>query len=122
MKKQWIALLTALSSSGHGRIWFSNDKPMLSVRLSLWYPKGENVDVPSEWIREQAERVNRYPADIHSINGYSLINVNPWTVSIDRLAAFVRELDDDVQLCTVEQLLALLAQNVPHQNAVPDIA
>lgn len=106
-------------AGGEGKIWFVNDKPFISYRLSLWHPDGENAVVTHEWLDEQAAVVNSYPADIHSINGYSVINIHPWSVSIDDLAYFVSQLDDDVVLVTVDELMLMINQNVPHTDATP---
>lgn len=107
-------------ASGHGKVWFTNDKPFVSVRLSLWYPDGEGSTVPKEWIEEQAAAVNSFAADPSSVNGYSVINVHPWTISVENLAYFVSLLDDGVELVTADQLIDLISQNVEHTNAVPN--
>ncbi len=106
-------------SAGKGMVLFSNDKPFLSVRLSLWYPEGEGSVVPDEWIIEQAESINSFPADIHSINGYTLVNVHPWTINTRHLELFASLLDDHIELVSVEQLLSMIAQNCPHKDASP---
>ncbi len=103
---------------GQGRIFFSDDKPFMTYRLSLWHPTGEKANVTAEWLDEQAAEVNSYPADIYSINGYSVINVHPWSVSVESLAYFVSQLDDDVVLVTVDELMEMISNNIPHENAV----
>ena len=106
-------------AAGRGKVWFTNDKPFVSVRVSLWYPGDEGSSVPAEWIQEQAEKVNSLPADPTSIDGYSLINVHPWTISVENLAYFVGLLDDGVELVTVDQLIDMLDENIEHINAEP---
>ncbi len=98
--------------SGKGAVWFSNGKPFVSVRLSLWYPEGEGSAVTPEWIEEQAAKVNRFEANINSVDGYSVINVHPWSVSVDNLAYFVSLLDDGVELVTAETLIEMITENV----------
>lgn len=105
---------------GKGKIWFVNNKPFISYRLSLWHPDGEGNGVPKEWLDEQAAIVNSYPADINSINGYSVINIHPWSVKINDLAYFVSQLDDDVVLVTVDELMAMIDKNIQHENARPE--
>ena len=61
--------------------------------------------------------MNSYSADIHSINGYSVINVHPWSMSIENLEYFVNSLDGDIVLVTVDELLEMIKINVPHNNA-----
>ena len=106
-------------SAGKGQVWFINDKPFISVRQSLWYPGGEGSDVPAEWIEEQAALVNARNADIHSVDGYSVINIHPWTVSTENLRYFVSLLDDGVQVITGDELIAALDKYIPHENATP---
>ena len=107
-------------AGGHGKVYFENDKPFMSVRFSLWHPSGDAAQVNNEWLKEQAEIVNSYSADIDSINGYSVINVHPWTVGPDDLAYFVSQLDDGVEVLPAAELLAAVAENIPHKNAKPE--
>ena len=108
-------------SGGRGRVYFANEKPFLSVRFSLWHPSGEASQVTNEWLREQADIINSYPADIESINGYSVINVHPWTVGPDDLAYFVSQLDDDVVVLPAAELLSAVEKNIEHKGATPDL-
>ncbi len=105
---------------GKGRIYFVNDKPFISYRLSLWHPDGEGASVTTKWLDEQAAKVNSYPADIKSINGYSVINVHPWTVSVENLAYFVSKLDEDIVLVTLDELMVMIEKNIPHNDAKPE--
>ncbi len=107
-------------ASGKGKVYFINDKPFVCVRLSLWHPSNQMSEVTKEWIDEQASIVNNYAADIYSINGYSVVNVHPWSMSIGNLEYFVNQLDDDVVLVTVDELLEMIKANVPHENAEVD--
>lgn len=104
-------------AGGQGKIWFVDDKPFITYRLSLWHPSGNMSEVTHEWLDAQAETVNSYPADINSINGYSVINIHPWTISIDSLSYFVSKLDEDVVLVTVDELMDMIKTNVPHESA-----
>lgn len=104
-------------SSGKGKVYFVNDKPFVSARFSLWHPSNESSNVTIEWLNEQADIVNSYEADIHSINGYSIINVHPWSISIKNLEYFVSRLDDDIVLVTVDELLEMIKANIPHNDA-----
>ncbi len=107
-------------SSGGGRVYFSDDKPFVSVGHSLWHPSGNAEEVTNEWLAEQAAVINAKPADIATINGYTVINVHPWTVGPDDLAYFVSQLDDGVEVVAVDELLAAIEQNIPHKFALPD--
>ena len=106
-------------AAGEGKVYFAEDKPFMSVRFSLWHPSGDAAQVTNEWLREQAEIVNSCPADIHSVNGYSVINVHPWTVGPDDLAYFVSRLDDGVEVLPADELIAAVSENVPHKTASP---
>lgn len=106
-------------AGGHGKVYFVNDKPFMTVRFSLWHPSGDAAQVNNEWLKGQAEIVNAYSADINSVNGYSIINVHPWTVGPDDLAYFVSQLDDGVVVLPAAELIAAVAENVPHKNAQP---
>lgn len=106
-------------AGGEGKIYFVNDKPFISYRLSLWHPDGEGANVTTEWLDEQAAIVNSYPADMNSINGYSVINIHPWTVSVENLAYFVSKLDEDVVLVTIDELMEMINENIPHEDAKP---
>lgn len=107
-------------SGGDGRVYFSNDKPFISVGFSLWHPSGDANEVNNEWLAEQAKIINAKPADISTINGYTVINVHPWTVGPDDLAYFVSQLDDGVEVVGIDELLAAVEQNIPHKFAKPD--
>lgn len=107
-------------AGGHGKVYFANDKPFVSVRFSLWHPSGDETQVTNEWLKEQAEIVNSYSADINSINGYTVINVHPWTVGPDDLAYFVSHLDDGIVVLPAAELIAAIEENIPHKNAKPE--
>ncbi|MBQ8783933.1 MAG: hypothetical protein IJZ57_09225 [Clostridia bacterium] len=106
-------------ASGKGRVYFVDDKPFVSVRLSLWHPDGEGATVTNEWIQEQADIINSYPADINSINGYSVVNIHPWTMSVENVAYFVSLLDEDIEVITADELVCAVSKYVPHKNAQP---
>ena len=106
-------------SAGGGEVYFANDKAFVSVRLSLWHPSGESEQVTHQWLEEQAAFVNNFPADIHSINGYSVINVHPWTVKPDSLAYFISQLDDGTEVLPADEFVLAVAKNIPHKYAKP---
>ena len=107
-------------SSGRGKVFFSNDKPFVTVGFSLWYPSGNPDDVTNEWIKKQADIINSKNADLSSINGYTVINIHPWTIDTDDLHYFISELDDNVEVIGVDELLSAIKQNVPHETAQPE--
>lgn len=97
--------------SGKGRIRFSDGKPFVSVRLSLWNNDGPEA-VTKEWLEQQAAAVNSYKADIHSADGYSVINIHPWSMDADDIAYFVSCLDENVEIVSADELIALITENV----------
>lgn len=103
-----------------GKVWFSGDKPFVSVRFSLWHPSCEMSEVTDQWLEEQAAAVNSFKADIHSINGYSVINIHPWSISIKSLDYFVSLLDEHIELVTADNLIDMIAENCQHKDALPD--
>lgn len=107
-------------AGGGGRVYFSDDKPFVTVGFSLWYPSGNADEVTNEWLAEQAAIINEKPADIKTINGYTVINIHPWTVGPDDLAYFISKLDDGVEVVPVDELLAAVEQNIPHEFAQPN--
>ena len=107
-------------SSGNGKVFFSNDKPFVTVGFSLWYPSGNADDVTKEWLKEQAQIVNSKKADLSSINGYTVINIHPWTIGPDDLQYFISQLDDNIEIIGIDELLSAVKQNVPHEFAQPE--
>lgn len=107
-------------AGGGGRVYFSDDKPFVTVGFSLWYPSGNADEVTDEWLTEQAAIINAKSADISTINGYTVINVHPWTVGPDDLAYFVSQLGDNIEVLPVDELLAAVEQNIPHESAQPN--
>ncbi len=107
-------------AGGGGRVYFSNDKPFVTVGFSLWHPSGNASEVTNEWLSQQAAIINEKPADINTINGYTVINIHPWTVGPDDLAYFISQLDDGVEVVAVDELLAAIEQNIPHEFAKPE--
>ncbi len=102
---------------GNGKIYFVNDKPFITAKYSLWHPSNDPAKVNKEWLDEQIEIVNNYQPDIYSINGYSVINIHPWSISIGNLEYFVENLDDDIVLVTLDELLNMINKNIPHKTA-----
>ena len=106
-------------AGGGGRVFFVDDKPFVTVGFSLWYPSGNADEVTEEWLKEQADIVNAKAADISSINGYTIINIHPWTIGPDDLLYFVNQLGDNIEVVGIEELLAAISANIPHESAIP---
>lgn len=104
---------------GKGKVWFSDDKPFASVRVSLWADGGYD-GATDEWIKEKAAIINGYPVDIHSVNGYSVVCVHAWTMRPASIKKFVDALDEHVVILNAADFLKTMQENIPHKNAAPD--
>lgn len=97
--------------SGEGKVWFSNGKPFLTVRKTLWSTEGYD-GITDEWMKEQAAEINSYVADNDSIDGYSAICVHAWSLNPENLNEFVKLLDDHIEIVSTEQLMQMITDNV----------
>ncbi len=104
--------------AGTGKVWFSNDKPFASVRLSLWANDGYD-GATDEWIQSRADIINNYPVDINSVNGYSVICVHAWSMRPASVQKFIEALDEHVVVLNADDFLKTMEENIPHENATP---
>jgi hypothetical protein len=105
---------------GRGRVFFSsNGKPFVSVRLSLWHPSNRPENVNRDWLNGYIDRLNRMPVSPNSIDGYTVLNIHPWTVSIEDLDYVMSKLDDHIETLYVKDFLEALSNNIPHEDAIP---
>jgi len=102
-----------------GKVFFSNGKPFVSVKMSLWHPSGKSGQADSAWLKSKADMVNFYAKDVKSIDGYSVINIHPWSVGMANVAEFVTYLDANVVLVSAEELIEMIYWNIPHKTATP---
>ena len=104
--------------SGKGRVLFSsNGKPFVSVRLSLWHPSNKAGNITHEWLDSYAEKINSMPVSPNTIDGYTVLNVHPWTVSVDDLDYLVSRLDGHIETVYVKDFLQAIKNNIPHKDA-----
>ncbi len=113
-----VFLDPAMYSAGQGRVWFSNDKPFLTLKTTLYTDNGYD-DVTKEWIQGQADIINSYVADNHSINGYSAICIHAWSITPENLDYFVSLLDEHIEIVKIDELIKMISENVPHRDAKP---
>ena len=79
----------------------------------MWYPTGNPVDVNKEWLENMAEQVNAMPVAPESEDGYTVVNVHPWTMSQADVDYFVSKLDGDkMELVYADELIKLVKNNV----------
>ncbi|MDE6471113.1 MAG: hypothetical protein K2L19_08860 [Eubacterium sp.] len=96
-----------------GKILFSNNKPFISAKHSFWFAS-ENPDekISKEWIEKFAAQINSLPCDINSENGYSYINIHPWSTSIEDLNYLVSLLDEHIEIVYADELVEMISDNV----------
>lgn len=106
--------------SGKGRVAFSsNGKPFVSVRLSLWHPSNRPGNITKKWLDEYARVINSYPVSPNTVDGYSVLNVHPWTVEIKDLDYLVSKLEPHVELIFVSELIEAMDKNVQKVDKFP---
>ena len=99
--------------SGNGQVHRSkNDKLWICNRLSFWGPDSSRDKVTPEWIQSVADTINAYPRDPASAEGYSVINIHPWSIDYSALQQLVALLDDDVVLLSAEEFVAMATENL----------
>ena len=107
-------------SYGKGKVFFSDDKPFVTIGFSLWHPSGNADEATNDWLKEQADIINAKTADLTTINGYTVINIHPWTVGPDDLQYFISQLNDNIEIISINELLAAIKQNIPHNTCSPE--
>lgn len=105
------ALKGGINLNGHkyagGRgavVWSDNGKPFVSPRETLWTESKELV----------AARVNSYLKDYTQIEGYTFINLHPWSHTYQDVEWVVNHFDENVVVVTPEQFIDLISKNVSH--------
>lgn len=91
--------------SGGDAQWVDG-KPFLGVAESFW------SDTPGR----VAYRLNSLPADIDSVNGYTLVKVHCWTTPMADVAKMVEKLDDHIEIVSPGELIKMVDKNVPHED------
>lgn len=104
--------------SGAGKMWFSNGKPFVTVRKTLWSSEGYS-GITDEWMKENAAEINSYKSDIGSADGYSVICVHAWSVTPEKLNKFVSLLDDHIEIVSAAQLLNMISENAERNPSSP---
>ncbi|MDR3318756.1 MAG: hypothetical protein LBS99_04895 [Clostridiales bacterium] len=84
-------------------IWSANGKPFVAPRETLWTETKEMVSA----------RINSYHKDYTRIEGYSFINLHPWSHTYQDLEWVVDNFDENVVVVSPEQLIDLITRYVP---------
>lgn len=87
----------------HGSVYWKNGMPFVTCRFSLWETTGANI----------AAQVNACEKDPTSINGYSVINVHPWSTSYTDVVELVKNLDENTIVVTADNFFKMIRANVP---------
>lgn len=96
-------------AGGAGSIrWSTNGKPFVSFRESLWDTTPSDI----------ANRVNNYPTNYQSIEGYTLINLHPWSHSYQDVAEMVALFDENIVVVSPETFYDLIIQHVPKKDVI----
>ena len=85
-----------------GGVYWVDGKPFVGPRDSLWETTPEYI----------AARLNMYEKDPTTINGYSIINVHPWSHSYEDIRTIVNLLDDSVEVVSLDALIKLMTDNI----------
>lgn len=89
-----------------GSVYWRNGMPFVTCRFSLWQDKGANI----------AAQVNACAKDPNSIEGYSVINVHPWSCNYTDVQELVSNLDENVVVVTADDFFRLIRANVPQED------
>ena len=98
--------------SGRGKIFYACGKPFVWVRFTMWHPSCNEACVTREWPDGIADAINAMPIAPDREEGYSVVNVHPWTISAESLNYVVSRLSDRVELVYADELIRLVQQNV----------
>lgn len=95
-------------AAGNGSVYWSDGKPFVAIRETLW-----NANVEA-----MAARINGYAKDPTTIEGYTAINLHPWSMSYQDVVTLVELLDDDVVVVTADDFIRLITDHVPHTDVI----
>ena len=90
--------------SVQGGVMWIDGKPFVGPRDSLWETTPAYI----------AARLNTYESDIHSVDGYSIINVHPWSHSYEDIRTIVGMLNDNIEVCSVDRIMQMMTDNIDH--------
>ncbi len=103
----------------YGKIIWTNGKPAVSARYTLWNGKSDNS------IETIARMLNRSSTDLTSEDAYSFVIVHAWSGlkdgelvpdgnTMEAIKALVEMLDEDVDVVTPDVFMKRLTENVKH--------
>lgn len=101
--------------SAKGEIYYPSNfssKPFAGVRISFWSPDGTNNSVTKEWIDEIANKINNFEININSKNGYTVLNVHPWSIKISDLDYLVSKLSNHIEIVKCDDFIEMIKNNI----------
>lgn len=98
--------------SGKGKIFWACGKPFVSVRFTMWHPSCDAKRVTKEWLDEIADCVNAMPVAPDREEGYTVLNVHPWTINMDNLDYVVSKFGENVELVYADELIQMIKENL----------
>ena len=91
-------------SGWKGKIMWSNDKPVIGGRFSMWGEK--------EGPEAVAQKINECVKNQFQPEGYSLIPVHAWTHSVEDVKRCISMLDGDVKVVAPDDFVKLIKRNL----------
>lgn len=100
-----------------GQIYYPEDKnyhhkPFASVRVSFWSEDGTHETVTKEWIEGIAKKINNFDININSKKGYTVLNVHPWSTTIEDLDYLVSKLDKHIEIVKCDDFIKMINTNI----------
>ncbi|GAA0126846.1 GxGYxYP family putative glycoside hydrolase [Clostridium sp. CTA-19] len=96
----------------HGKINWSNNKPIVSCRDLLW----SNLEDEDTLIKNINDRVKSGQTDIHDANSYTFVYVHAWSKDLSNVKYAVDKLKENpnVEIVTPKIFMELISKNVTH--------
>ena len=102
-----------------GAVYWCNGKPFVNLRESLGIWSYEVTrETKIEKLSSIAYRINHYKRDASVIEGYSAVNVHPWSFSYDDVVGLTEMLDDDVVVVSPSEFIDLIKKNVKQEQVL----
>jgi len=102
--------------SGKGKIYWSDGKPFMSVRLSMWHPSNDPAKVTDEWVDSYAAAINSYGKDPSKEDGYTILNIHPWTMTINNVERLISKLESHIKIVSASEIIELAKKNITNKN------
>ena len=98
--------------SGKGKIFWSDGKPFVSVRFTMWHPSCKEECVTREWLDGIIADINAMPVAPDKEEGYTVVNVHPWTITMESLDYVVSKLGGHIELVYADELIEMIKANL----------